>query len=90
MPSANGPRRRQIPSPPLRSPLPPTVKQINAASSLEKAKPDYGADSGYTCAKAVATVGVTLQAMLPATLSWGMTTGLIFGGCCSNVSFSGF
>ena len=89
MPSANGPRRRQVASPPPKSPPSPAVKQINAAPSLEKAKLDYDTDGGYAWARVAATVGVTLQATLPAMLSWGMTMGLIFGGCCSNVSFLG-
>lgn len=88
MASANGPRRRQATaSPSPKSPPPPGVKQINAAPSLEKAKPDYDIDGGYSWARAIAAVGVMIQTMLPALLSWGMTMGLIFGGCCSNASF---
>lgn len=91
MPSAtaNGPRRRQVASPSPKSALPPGIKQINAAPSLEKAEPHYHTDGRYTWAKAAAAVGVTLQATLPVMLSWGMTMGLIFGGCCSNVSSRG-
>ena len=82
-----GPRRRQATSASPKSQLPPGCKQINAAPQLEKARPDYDTDGSYSWARAIATVGVMIQAIVPALLSWGTTMGLIFGGCCSNVSF---
>ncbi len=89
MASANGPRRRQAAvSPSPKSPPTSGVKQINAAPSLEKAEPDYDTDGRYSWARAIAAIGVMIQAMLPAMLSWALTMGLIFGGCCSNASFS--
>lgn len=63
------------------------VKEINAATALEKAEM-YGVDAndGRAWSSRVwAMVGKVLIEMVPAWLAVAAMLGLIFGGCCSNV-----
>lgn len=84
-PVANGSRRRK-PAPSVPSDrVPPGIKQINAAPSLENAESGFDRDRAYALSKLVGSIGTMVHATLPALLSWGLTMGLIFGGCCSNV-----
>lgn len=74
---SGGPRRRDLP-------VPPGTKTIYVGPLLETAEPG-GPDAPFTIAKAIGVTLATLQATLPALISWGVTVALIFGGCCSNV-----
>ncbi len=74
---SNGPRRRDLP-------VPPGTKTIYVGPLLDTAEPG-NSDAPLTLAKAIGVTLVTLQAVLPALISWGVTVALIFGGCCSNV-----
>lgn len=63
------------------------VKEINAATALEKAEM-YGVntnDGRAWSSRIWAMVGKVLIEMVPAWLAVGAMLGLIFGGCCSNV-----
>ncbi|KAI4219404.1 MAG: hypothetical protein LQ349_008361, partial [Xanthoria aureola] len=73
----NGPRRRDLP-------VPPGTKTIYVGPLLDTAEPG-NSDAPLTLAKVIGVTLVTLQAVLPALISWGVTVALIFGGCCSNV-----
>ncbi|KAL9123014.1 MAG: hypothetical protein Q9187_000428 [Circinaria calcarea] len=73
-------RRRNAP---LSNGIPPGTREINVAPMLSHAKP--GVDTQTTISRAIAMAGIMVQSVLPAMVSWGMTMGLIFGGCCSNV-----
>ncbi|KAL8757086.1 MAG: hypothetical protein Q9199_002487 [Rusavskia elegans] len=64
--------------------VPPGTKTIYVGPLLETAEPG-GPDAPFTIAKAIGVTLATLQATLPALISWGVTVALIFGGCCSNV-----
>ena len=73
----NGARRRDLP-------IPPGTKTIYVGPLLDSAKPS-DPDTPFTLAKAIGVTLATLQDVLPALISWGVTVALIFGGCCSNV-----
>lgn len=61
-------------------------KVINAAPSLEKAEM-YGInDKRSTSSKLLAMAGRMFIETIPQWLAVGAMLGLIFGGCCSNVS----
>lgn len=63
------------------------VKEINAATALEKAEM-YGVDANDGRAwssRFWAMAGKVLIEMVPAWFAVGAMIGLIFGGCCSNV-----
>lgn len=68
-------------------------KIINAAPSLQNSKPGLYPNARLTIPRAIGIAGAKLEAacpglfsgLLPALFSWGLTVGLIFGGCCSNV-----
>lgn len=64
----------------------PRPKEINAAPSLEKAQM-YGIDNERpTSSKIMALIGRIFIETIPQWLAIGVMLGLIFGGCCSNVS----
>lgn len=64
-------------------------KVINAAPSLEKAEM-YGInDKRSASAKMLAMAGRIFIETIPQWLAVGAMLGLIFGGCCSNVSSGG-
>lgn len=64
----------------------PRPKEINAAPSLEKAQM-YGIDNERpTSSKIMALIGRIFIETIPQWLAVGVMLGLIFGGCCSNVS----
>ncbi|KAI4270001.1 MAG: hypothetical protein LQ337_006953 [Flavoplaca oasis] len=73
----NGLRHRDFP-------VPPGTKTIYVGPLLKAPVPP-DPDSPFTLAKAIGVTLATLQATLPALISWGVTVALIFGGCCSNV-----
>ena len=79
-------RRRNAPPLTPSNGIPPRTKEINAAPMLRHAKPGIDPHGRMTVSRAIAMAGVMIQSALPAMVSWGMTVGLIFGGCCSNVS----
>lgn len=68
-------------------------KIINAAPSLQNSKPGLYPNARLTIPRAIGIAGAKIDAawpglfsgLLPALFSWGLTVGLIFGGCCSNV-----
>ena len=68
-------------------------KIINAAPSLQNSKPGLYPNARLTIPRAIGIAGAKLDAacpglfsgLLPALFTWGLTVGLIFGGCCSNV-----
>lgn len=63
-------------------------KVINAAPSLEKAEM-YGInDKRPRSSKLLAMAGRIFIETIPQWLAVGAMLGLIFGGCCSNVSYS--
>jgi solute carrier family 35 (UDP-xylose/UDP-N-acetylglucosamine transporter), member B4 len=63
-------------------------KEINAAPSLEKAEM-YGINNERpTSSKIMALIGRIFIETIPQWLAIGVMLGLIFGGCCSNVSWS--
>ncbi|KAL8975107.1 MAG: hypothetical protein Q9197_000656 [Variospora fuerteventurae] len=78
-------RRRKVISTAADPRISPGTKQINAGPLLETAKPGIDPDAPFTVSKAIGITAATLQAIVPALISWGATVGLIFGGCCSNV-----
>ncbi|KAL8730604.1 MAG: hypothetical protein Q9166_003917 [cf. Caloplaca sp. 2 TL-2023] len=59
--------------------IPPGTKQINVGPMLEKSKPG-NPDGPFTVSKAIGIMAATIQATLPALISWGVTVALIFGG----------
>jgi len=62
-------------------------KVINAAPSLEKAEM-YGIDDNRsTSSRILAMAGRIFIETIPQWLAVGAMLGLIFGGCCSNVSY---
>ena len=78
--------RRRTPLPLLPSnSIPSGTKEINAAPVLQRAKPGFGPNAPMTASRAIAMVGIAIHDALPILIAWGMTIGLIFGGCCSNV-----
>jgi UDP-xylose/UDP-N-acetylglucosamine transporter B4 len=61
-------------------------KEINAAPSLEKAEM-YGIDNDRsTSSRIMALLGRIFIETIPQWIAVGAMLGLIFGGCCSNVS----
>ena len=63
-------------------------KVINAAPSLEKAEM-FGIDNERpTSSKIMAMLGWMFMETIPQWLAVGAMLSLIFGGCCSNVSWS--
>ncbi|KAL8655673.1 MAG: hypothetical protein Q9210_000736 [Variospora velana] len=80
-----GARRRKVIPTAAEPQIPPGTKQINAGPLLETPKPGIDPDAPFTVSKAIGITAATLQATVPALISWGATVGLIFGGCCSNV-----
>ena len=78
-------RRRSIPTASSIS-VPRATKEINAAPMLENAKPGIDPHGGMTVSRAIAMAGIMINSALLMLVSWGLTLGLIFGGCCSNVS----
>ena len=72
------------------SSMPLGTKEINVAPMLEHAKLGIYPHGSMTASRAIAMAGIMIHAALLAFISWGMTTGLIFGGCCSNVSKPGW
>ena len=87
-------RRRDNMTPPPANGIPPGPKKIiNAAPSLENSRPGLYPDARLTIPRAIGMAGAKidvtwpglLSGLLPALFSWGLTVGLIFGGCCSNV-----
>lgn len=87
-------RRRDPMTPPPGNGITPGPKKIiNAAPSLQNSKPGLYPNARLTIPRAIGIAGAKLDAawpglfsgLLPALLSWGLTVGLIFGGCCSNV-----
>jgi UDP-xylose/UDP-N-acetylglucosamine transporter B4 len=65
-------------------------KVINAAPSLEKAEM-YGIDDERPASKRMmAMAGRIFIETIPQWLAVGGMLALIFGGCCSNVSYSGY
>ncbi|KAI4087172.1 MAG: hypothetical protein LQ344_006967 [Seirophora lacunosa] len=80
-----GARRRKVTATAADPQVPPGTKQINVGPLLETAKPGIDPDAPFTVSKAIGITAATLQATVPALISWGVTVGLIFGGCCSNV-----
>ncbi|MCJ1313866.1 golgi uridine diphosphate-N- acetylglucosamine transporter [Agyrium rufum] len=69
--------------------VPPGTREINAGPILENAKSgEVGSvpQGNMTVSRAIALAGIAVHAALPGILSWGAVVGLIFGGCCSNVS----
>lgn len=63
-----------------------TPKEINAAPSLEKAE-IYGIQNERSVfSKVMAVMGKVFMETIPQALAVGAMLGLIFGGCCSNVS----
>ena len=83
--SSSNSRRTRTSLPPNNA-IPPGTKEINAAPMLQHAKPGINPHGRMTVSRAIAIAGIMIHAALPALISWGMTIGLIFGGCCSNVS----
>lgn len=60
---------------------------INAVPMLDNPYPPLAtSSSNMGVSKAIAVAGALLSGALPTVLTWGLTIGLIFGGCCSNVS----
>ena len=91
---SNTTRRRDPMTPPPANGLTPGPKKIiNAAPSLQNSKPGLYPDARLTIPRAIGIAGAKIDAawpglfsgLLPALFSWGLTVGLIFGGCCSNV-----
>ena len=79
-------RRRNAPHLASSNGIPPGTKEINAGPMLRHAELGINPRGRMTVSRAIATAGIMIQSALPAAVSWGMTLGLIFGGCCSNVS----
>ncbi|KAL8658113.1 MAG: hypothetical protein Q9226_001263 [Calogaya cf. arnoldii] len=75
----NGARRRDLP-------IPPGTKTIYVGPLLDSAKPS-DPDTPFTLAKAVGVTLATLQDVLPALISWGVTVALIFGNLITFVQF---
>ena len=82
-------RRRKATATTIAGQPPPGMKQINAGPLLETAKPGIDPDAPFTVSRAIGVAGVMAHAAFPAIVSWGVTMGLIFGGCCSNVGPTG-
>ena len=61
-------------------------KEINAAPSLKKAEMFGINDERPTSSKIMALLGRIFIETIPQWLAIGAMLGLIFGGCCSNVS----
>jgi len=68
------------------SPL--TPKQINARPHLENAETAGQLNGGYHSRSLLAFTGGIMQSTIPAWIQTCVMVGLIFGGCCSNVSLS--
>ncbi|KAI4134969.1 MAG: hypothetical protein LQ347_001081 [Umbilicaria vellea] len=92
--SQNMARRRDPMTPPPGNGITPGPKKIiNAAPSLQNSKPGLYPNARLTIPRAIGIAGAKIDAawpglfsgLLPAVFSWGVTVGLIFGGCCSNV-----
>ena len=62
---------------------------INAVPMLDNQHSPLAISSNMGVSKAIAVAGTLLSGALPTVLTWGLTIGLIFGGCCSNVSRRG-
>lgn len=73
---------------------PPRARQVTAAPALEhgkgqgirKAGRDYR--GSWTLAKVFGTSAPLIHIYLPFFINWLGIVGLIFGGCCSNVSYN--
>jgi UDP-xylose/UDP-N-acetylglucosamine transporter B4 len=63
-------------------------KTINAAPSLKKAEMFGIDDQRPTSSKILALLGRIFIETIPQWLAVGAMLGLIFGGCCSNVSLA--
>lgn len=62
---------------------PPETGEINAASASRWRKEGKNADAPETLVTSAAMIAIDL----PVFINWLGIVGLIFGGCCSNVSF---
>ncbi|KAL8948480.1 MAG: hypothetical protein Q9222_005339 [Ikaeria aurantiellina] len=82
---AGNTQRHKVTSTTIDSRIPPGTKEINVGPLLETTRPGNDPDAPLTLSKIIGVVGATLLATLPALATWGLTLGLIFGGCCSNV-----
>lgn len=65
------------------------VSAINGNSSIKVARSDSSKDVS-TLAQVMGILAMMASVVMPTLASWGMTTGLIFGGCCSNVGLLGY
>ncbi|KAI4132070.1 MAG: hypothetical protein LQ338_000928 [Usnochroma carphineum] len=83
--TSGAPRRRRVTPSRVDPEVPPGTKQINAGPLLETAKQGIDPHAPFSFSKAIGATAATLHTTLPALISWGVTVGLIFCGCCSNV-----
>lgn len=60
-------------------------KDSDLDDTIAYADPKHSENLASSPPAAVASNGTALNRFLPVLLSWGLTIGLIFGGCCSNV-----
>jgi hypothetical protein len=66
----------------------PGSQDASGLLSFERAKPKFETDGRVALPQAIGASVVMISSVLPTLVSWGMTAGLIFGGCCSNVGRS--
>lgn len=61
------------------------MDRIAAGPLPKQSHPGTDLNGNFTHSKVVRTAAVIIGGTVPFLISWGTTTGLIFGGCCSNV-----
>jgi len=67
------------------SELSPDGKKLNGVTILE-GRPEDGIRGKRTNASGfIDIISIIVQSSMPTVISWGLSMGLIFGGCCSNV-----
>lgn len=59
---------------------------INTTPMLDNPHSPLAIHHNMGRSKAIVVAGVLLNGALATVLTWGLTIGLIIGGCCSNVS----
>ena len=67
---------------------PSRTRQINDAPVLQRSKPRRDDLGPWTLAKVIAASEATIHIYLPFFINWIGIVALIFGGCCSNVTYS--
>ncbi|MCJ1403941.1 golgi uridine diphosphate-N- acetylglucosamine transporter [Xylographa trunciseda] len=65
--------------------LNPDGKKLDTVTTAKRGSLDENRDKSTNASGFIDIIAVMLHSSVPAVISWGLSMGLIFGGCCSNV-----